>query len=141
MVWDRAVETCRDFFDGVKSAGRNVETALHLHSGNHRDFLEIESLDILEFHSELLDNPPVTARELERHDKFLQIGVASTANLVELEPIGTIRKRLKKAIDLFGDRVKYVSPDCGLKGLINHETALELLRMVSQVTQDTGDSQ
>jgi len=141
MVWDRAIESCKNFFDGVKSTGRNVETALHLHSGNHRDLLEIESLDIFEFHSQLLENPPVAERELERYDKFLQIGVASTANLVELEPISTIRKRLKKAVDMFGNRVKYISPDCGLKGLDSHERALKLMRMISEVARETSNSQ
>lgn len=141
MVWDKAIESCKDFFNGVKSAGSNVETALHLHSGNHRDFLGIESLDILEFHSELLDKPPVAARELEEHDKYLQIGVASTANSVELEPISAIRRRLKKAVNLFGDRVKYISPDCGLKGLVSHEMALRLLRMIPQVARESDYSQ
>jgi len=136
MVVDKAIESAREFFDGVKATRIDVETALHLHSGNHRDFLKIESLDILELHSEFLDSPPVRRRELKDYDKFLQIGIAPTAYPVEIEPIGILRKRIRKAISMFGDRVKYVSPDCSLKGLSNRRLALRLLRNISEVARE-----
>ena len=136
MVIDRTLESCREIFDGIKTNGTDVETALHLHSGNHRDFLGIDSLDILEIHSELLESPPVLRRELEDYDKFLQVGIASTASLAEPESIHILRKRAKQATKLFKDRVKYFSPDCALKGFSDYEKALELLRNVSRVTRE-----
>jgi 5-methyltetrahydropteroyltriglutamate--homocysteine methyltransferase len=137
MVIDRTLESCREIFDGIKANGKDVETALHLHSGNHRDFLEIGSLDILEIHSELLESPPVLRKELEDYDKFLQVGIASTTNLTKPESISILRKRANKATKLFKDRVKYFSPDCALKGLPDHKQALRLLRNVSKVTQES----
>ncbi len=136
MVVDRTLESCRDFFDGVKATGKDVEAALHLHSGNHRDFLEIESLDILEIHSEILESPPILKKELESYDKFIQAGIASTSNLQELEPLGVLEGRAKRAADLFGDRVRYLSSDCALKGLPSYEMALQTLRNVSRVAQE-----
>ncbi len=138
MVVDRTLDACREFFDAVKETGKGLETSLHIHAGNHRDFLDIGSLDILEIHSELLDSPPVLRRELEDHNKYLQIGIAKTASLTELESVGILRKRGKRAINLFKERAKYLSPDCALKGLPTYDLALRLLRNVAKVAREMG---
>lgn len=138
MVVDRTLDACHEFFRGVKATGRDVETSLHIHAGNHRDFLDMESLDILEIHSRLLESPPILRRELEDHDKYLQVGIADTASLAEPESMNSLRKRAKRATRLFKERVRYFSPDCALRGLPSYGAAIRLLRNVAKVTQELG---
>ena len=45
-----------------------------------------------------------------------------------LESVEVMEKRLKKALDIFGDRILYAGPECGLRGFPTYECALECLR-------------
>jgi|Deesub1362B_J571_1020462.scaffolds.fasta_scaffold00003_95 5-methyltetrahydropteroyltriglutamate--homocysteine methyltransferase len=45
-----------------------------------------------------------------------------------LEDPDTMAKRLRKIIDVVGDRVKYAGPECGLKGLPSYKSAIEYLK-------------
>jgi methionine synthase II (cobalamin-independent) len=43
-----------------------------------------------------------------------------------------IKKRLEKAYSIFGDRIKYVGPDCGLGHFPNQELAYLVLKNTSE---------
>jgi 5-methyltetrahydropteroyltriglutamate--homocysteine methyltransferase len=98
----------------------------------------------------------IDKKVLEDSDSFLRVGVARTdiSNLVsvlndkyntnvwrdavrlkeivnELETPEVIRKRFEKAYSMFGDRIKYVGPDCGLGSWPSQEIAFQLLQNVT----------
>ena len=45
-----------------------------------------------------------------------------------METPGTIAKRLQKAYSIFGGRIKYAGPDCGLGSWPSQELAFSLLK-------------
>jgi 5-methyltetrahydropteroyltriglutamate--homocysteine methyltransferase len=102
-------------------------------------------------------NPSLLAlidkKQLEEHDKFLRIGVSRTDILsmaAEYDEIhGTnafkdkgvletvvkeynspekIKKRLEQAYSIFGERIKYAGPDCGLGPFPSQELAYLVLK-------------
>ena len=46
-----------------------------------------------------------------------------------------IRKNLLKAIEMYGDRLKYIGPDCGLGGWSLPQIAFELLNRTHKVIE------
>jgi 5-methyltetrahydropteroyltriglutamate--homocysteine methyltransferase len=95
----------------------------------------------------------VDKHQLEQYDKFLRIGVARTdilsmaAEYDELHHTNAFRdkgvleaiisdhsspeqvtKRLKKASAIFGDRIKYAGPDCGLGSFPTQKLAYRVLK-------------
>ena len=95
----------------------------------------------------------VDREDLEEYDKFLRIGVARTdifnmsatlnekyginvwkepAKLEELitgmETPQAIEKRLEKAYKIFGEKIKYAGPDCGLGSWPSQDLAFRLLK-------------
>ncbi len=140
-----------------KSAAlHNVDTEIHLHSPLHYKMIcNVPSISIIGVESaaspsylDLIDR-----KDLEKYDKFLRIGVARTdifnmssvlnekyginvwKDPSKLEEIITvmetpevIEKRLEKAYGLFGDRIKYAGPDCGLGSWPSQEMAFGLLK-------------
>jgi 5-methyltetrahydropteroyltriglutamate--homocysteine methyltransferase len=48
--------------------------------------------------------------------------------LTQMETPAMIEKRLEKAYSLFGDRIKYAGPDCGLGAWPSQELAFGLLK-------------
>ena len=129
----------------------NFDSQIHLHSLNAYDIaLNIESLDVLtcEYASDQKNTIP--RRELEKSDKFIRVGVSRTnidSMISEKIDMGhnprdfetekgilsiidspeRIQKRYKEAISLYGDRLKYVGPDCGLKSWNSQRVAFEVL--------------
>jgi len=47
-----------------------------------------------------------------------------------------IKKNLLKAVELYGDRLKYIGPDCGLGGWQIPQIAFELLHRTSEVIEE-----
>ncbi|MEE9565150.1 MAG: hypothetical protein V3V63_05520, partial [Candidatus Hydrothermarchaeaceae archaeon] len=86
----------------------------------------------------------ITKKELETHDKFLRAGVTRTdvdhilaAYLDKgiqpeyeqlVDSVDTIKKTYKKAKELFGDRMTFTGPDCGLGSWPSQEVAQLLLK-------------
>ena len=131
-------------------------TEIHLHSPLHYKLVcRVPSIDIIGVESaanptylDLIDN-----KDLEENDKFLRTGISRTdifgmaavlnekygANVwkepYKLEEIITtmetpkiIAKRLEKAYGIFGERIKYAGPDCGLGSWPSQELAFKLLQ-------------
>ena len=136
------------------AASHKIDTEIHLHSPLHYKMVcNVPSISVIGVesaaHPSYLDL--IDKKDLFEYDKFLRIGVTRTdifnmssvlnekyginvwKELKRLEEIVTvmetpeiIEKRLEKAYSLFGDRIKYAGPDCGL-GSWNQEMAFRLL--------------
>lgn len=127
----------------AKTAGYNkIDTQMHLHSPLHYKLIcNVPSIGIVGVesaaHPSYLDL--IDKKDLVDHDKFLRIGAARTdifnmasvlnekygmnvwkepsklsEIITEMETPAIIGKRLEKAYAIFGDRIKYAGPDCGL---------------------------
>jgi 5-methyltetrahydropteroyltriglutamate--homocysteine methyltransferase len=57
--------------------------------------------------------------------------------LLFLETTGVIWDRLKKIVNEYGDRICFAGPECGLHSFPTYESALECLRRVATVSQQT----
>jgi 5-methyltetrahydropteroyltriglutamate--homocysteine methyltransferase len=109
----------------------------------------------------------IDKKQLEQYDKFLRIGVARTdilsmaaeydelhhtnafkdkgvlnAVINEYNSPEKITKRLEKAYAIFGDRIKYVGPDCGLGPFPGQELAYMVLKNTAEgITAFYNDSE
>ncbi len=136
------------------SGGADVE--IHLHSPlQYKLVCSVPSISVIGV--EAAANPSyrdlIDKNDLLEYDKFLRVGVARTDifNMTaalnekydtnvwkepeklkditkEMETPGAVEKRLEKAYSIFGDRIKYAGPDCGLGSWPTQEIASTLLR-------------
>lgn len=141
------------------AASHKLDTEIHLHSPLHYKLVcKTKSIGIIGVESAA--NPSyldlIDRKDLEEYDKFLRVGIARTdifnmaAVLNEkyginiwkepsrLEEIITgmetpdfIEKRLESSYKIFGDRIKYAGPDCGLGAWPTQELAFSLLKNTS----------
>jgi len=138
------------------SGSYKIDTEIHLHSPLHYKLIcKVPSIGIIGVESaanpsylDLIDN-----QDLEDHDKFLRVGISRTdifgmaavlnekyatnvwkessrleEIVTEMETPGTIAKRLQKAYSIFGGRIKYAGPDCGLGSWPSQDLAFRLLK-------------
>jgi 5-methyltetrahydropteroyltriglutamate--homocysteine methyltransferase len=129
----------------------NFDSQIHLHSLNAYDIaLNIDALDVLTCEYASNQKNTIPKRELEKYDKFIRVGVSRTnidsmisdqidkghnprefetekGILSIIDSSERIQKRYKEAISLYGDRLKYVGPDCGLKSWNSQRVAFEVL--------------
>jgi len=138
------------------SASHKIDTEIHLHSPLHYKLVcNVPSIGVIGVESAAKPSylDLVDKKDLEDYDKFLRIGAARTdifgmaaalnekygmnvwkepAKLKEIttqmETPDIIKKRLEKAYGIFGDRIKYSGPDCGLGSWPSQELAFELLQ-------------
>ncbi len=141
----------------AKTAGAHkIDTEIHLHSPLHYKLIcEVPSINIIGVESAA--NPSyldlIYKKDLEDYDKFIRAGVARTdifgmaavlnekyntnvwkepsrlsEILTHMETPEIIEKRLEKAYSVFGERIKYAGPDCGLGSWPSQELAFGLLR-------------
>ena len=138
----------------TKKAGRR-DVEIHLHSVNSVDMLyPVDKINVIgvEYAASPKALDLLDKSEIESYDKFLRVGVARTdiskmvaeyneiyaadlwatkdfSGLTEkMESVRNITKRLKKAYELFGDRIKYAGPDCGLGTWPGEDVACSLLK-------------
>ena len=141
----------------TKTSGLNkIDTEIHLHSPLYYKLIcRVPSISIIGVESaanpsylDLIDN-----NDIEEYDKYLRIGVSRTdifgmaavlnekynmnvwkepAKLDEIttqmETPGVIAKRLERAYSVFGERIKYAGPDCGLGSWPSQGLAFNLLK-------------
>lgn len=133
-----------------------IDTEIHLHSPLHYKLIcRVPSIGIIGVESAA--NPSyldlIDTKDLEEYDKFLRVGVARTdifglaavlnekygTNVwkeptkleeitAQMETPEIIAKRLEKAYGIFGGRIKYAGPDCGLGSWPSQELAFKLLK-------------
>ncbi|MBY8982118.1 MAG: hypothetical protein KGD57_04155 [Candidatus Lokiarchaeota archaeon] len=136
-------------FDGINS---NIDTQIHLHSLK-KAYVPLQSgkINVLTCEYASDKSNKISRKDLENYDKFIRVGITRTnidgivgetidkgVNWDEIKTIeGTIKlidskKRIKKnlqdALDHYGERLKYIGPDCGLSGWGPPEVAYELLK-------------
>jgi 5-methyltetrahydropteroyltriglutamate--homocysteine methyltransferase len=135
---------------------QGIDTQIHLHSPIfYETVCQVEGITVIGMESAA--QPALLAlvdkHQLEQYDKFLRIGVARTdilsmaAEYDELHHTNAFRdkgvleaiiadhsspeqvtKRLKKASAIFGDRIKYAGPDCGLGSFPTQKLAYRVLK-------------
>lgn len=133
-----------------------IDTEIHLHSPLHYKLIcGVPSINVIGVESAA--NPSyldlIDKKDLEEYDKFLRTGVARTdifnmaavlnekyntnvwkepvrlnEIMAQMETPDTIRKRLEKAYAIFGERIRYAGPDCGLGSWPSQELAFNLLK-------------
>ncbi|NJD77819.1 MAG: methionine synthase [Candidatus Methanoperedens sp.] len=140
---------------GRTAASHKIDTEIHLHSPLHYKLVcNVSSISVIGVESAA--NPSyldlIDKKDLLEYDKFLRVGVARTdifnmaavlnekygtnvwkepsglkEIVTDMETPGTIGKRLGKAYSIFGDRIRYAGPDCGLGSWPSQEMASMLL--------------
>jgi len=146
----------------VKPA-KGLDIQVHLHAPNSADLIyETENIGIIgiETAEEPIFLEDIDKGELEQHDRFLRVGIARSniygvaadykeskgidiwkekgfdAMVNEMENKEIMRKRLEKSLKIFGDRIKYAGPDCGLSAWPSQDSAELLLRNVAEVVEE-----
>ncbi len=143
-AWDIAVEPAKD-----------LDVQVHLHSSVQAEVAyQTKNIQIIGIES--AEDPrnldAINKHDLESYDRFLRLGIARTnisalaseyeqktgvnvwsdqAKLLEMidamENTRTIVGRLKGAWNVFGDRIKYVGPDCGMGLWPSSDSAIKLI--------------
>ncbi len=138
---------------------------IHLHSLNRADLaLKSKNIDVLTCEYASDNKNEIPKKELESHDKYIRVGITRT-NIdsiiaealdsgISYEEIRTfegamslidskefIKKNLLHAMAHYGDRLKYVGPDCGLSGWPFPQVAHELLHRTYEVIQEVKREQ
>jgi 5-methyltetrahydropteroyltriglutamate--homocysteine methyltransferase len=138
------------------AASHKIDTEIHLHSPLHYKLVcRVPSIGIIGVESAA--NPSyldlIDKKDLDEYAKFLRVGVARTdifnmaaalnekygtnvwkepSRLEEIvsgmETPHIIGKRLEKTYGLFGERIKYAGPDCGLGSWPTQQLAFSLLK-------------
>ncbi len=151
---DEMVQVFDKSLEGIKATGQ-----IHLHTLNQaRVPLQSKNIDVLtcEYASDKTNKIP--KKELDTFDKFIRVGITRTninsllaealdsgVNYEEIKTFeGTmnlidskerITKNLLDALEHYGDRLKYVGPDCGLSGWYPPQVAHELLHRTYEVIE------
>ncbi|MFX0069713.1 MAG: hypothetical protein ACFFAO_01355 [Candidatus Hermodarchaeota archaeon] len=148
-----------DIFD-KSLEGINTTNQIHLHTLNQASTpLKTKNIDVLtcEYASDPTNKIP--KKELDQYDKFMRVGITRTNidNIIGekidsgktwdeiktyegllslIDSKEKIKKNLLEALKLYGDRLKYVGPDCSLQGWQNPEVAFKLLVRTHEVIQE-----
>ena len=135
---------------------RGIDVEMHLHSSIwYKTMCQVNGVSVIGLESAA--NPSylnlIEKKDLEDTDKFLRVGVSRTdiskmaadydeKNKIDVwkdkkeidkmisasESPEMIKKRLQKAQKIFGDRIKYAGPDCGLGSWPSQRAAFILLK-------------
>ncbi|MFX1238275.1 MAG: hypothetical protein ACFFAS_02775 [Promethearchaeota archaeon] len=138
----------------------SATTQIHLHTLNLAQVpLLSKNIDVLtcEYASDKRNKIP--KKDLDHHDKFMRVGITRTnINSIMAEKLDsginynyfktidgvlslidskqTIKKNLTDALKHYGDRLRYVGPDCGLSGWKPPQVAFKLLSTTNQAIQE-----
>ncbi len=143
---------------------KGIDTQIHLHSPIfYETVCQVEGISVIGLESAA--NPSlltlIDKTQLDKYDKFLRIGVSRTdilsmaaeydeihhtnafkdkgvldAVVNEYNNPDKIKARMEKAYSFFGERIKYVGPDCGLGPFPNQELAYLVLKNTSVGIKD-----
>lgn len=140
--------------------GIDADNQIHLHTLSQASVpLKTEFIDVLTCEYASDNTNVINKKDLDAHDKFIRVGITRTnINSIMAEALdlgktydelktfeGTmslidskerIRKNLKDAMERYGDRLKYIGPDCGLSGWSPPQAASELLHRTYEVIKE-----
>ncbi|MFX1393721.1 MAG: hypothetical protein ACFFAH_09110, partial [Promethearchaeota archaeon] len=152
---DELIQVFDKSLDGI-----NATNQIHLHTLNRATIaMQTKNIDVLtcEYASDSTNKIP--KKQLEQYDKFIRVGITRTNidNIIAekldsgliLDEINTlsgklnlidseekIRKNLLTAMEMYGNRLKFIGPDCGLGGWQIPQIAFELLHRTYAVIQE-----
>ena len=151
-IFDKSLE-------GIKSTNQ-----IHLHTLNQSHIpLQAKNIDVLTCEYASNKSNKIPKKELERFDKYIRVGIIRTnINSIIAEALDSgasydeiktfegamklidskerIEKNLLDALDLYGDRLKYIGPDCGLSGWHPPQVAYELLHRTYEIIKEVKKS-
>jgi 5-methyltetrahydropteroyltriglutamate--homocysteine methyltransferase len=132
VLYNVGVENVLGYID---AAVEDVEipVKLHPHVASFKEFEQLLKLKNVEYigveaakYPVLLDK--LTGAAFEGHGKKVALGVIDTDSS-EVESIETVKKRIERGIDVFGDDM-WINPDCGLR-LQTREVAFQKLKVLA----------
>ncbi len=141
VLYNISVEKTLPFIDAV-AENLAVPVKLHPHVASYKDYRRLFTLENVQFIGVEAAKYPVfleklTKEEFEEHGKRVALGVIDTDSQ-EVETLDTVKRRIKRGIEVFGDRM-WINPDCGLR-LQTRQTAFAKLKtMVDAVTSVRGE--
>jgi len=142
-AWNIAIETAKK---------NNIDTLIHLHSVNKVETVLKSNIDVIDVDVEnFKDRYSLQKKDLEMYDKFVRAGIGKSNvfdivedykrtynidlwqtkdydKIFEVETEKLIYERLKKAYEIYKERVKYAGPTCGLGSWPTQEVASKLLK-------------
>jgi len=137
---------------------------IHIHTLKKYDTpIQAKNIDVLTCEYASDHSNIIPKKDLEQYDKFIRVGITRTnINSIMAEKLdagtpydelktyeGTmslidskefIKKNLLFALKHYEDRVKFIGPDCGLKGWNPPQVAYELLRRTYQVIKEVRNT-
>ena len=144
--------------------GVDVTSQIHLHTLNRASIpLQSKKIDVLTCEYASDNTNVIPKKDLDQYDKFIRVGITRTnisslmaealdkgvpqedfksyeGNMNLIDPKERIEKNLKDALNRYGDRLKYVGPDCGLSGWFPPQVAYELLHRTYEVINTVKNS-
>jgi 5-methyltetrahydropteroyltriglutamate--homocysteine methyltransferase len=155
---DEIVKLFDKSLEGVKFHGTDVQ--IHIHTLNRADVpLKSKFIDVLTCEYASNKSNKIPQKTLEEYDKFIRVGICRTnidniiaenldegkkldylqtdlgmATLIDSKEM--IKKNLIESLNLYGTRLKYIGPDCGLGGWPSQKTAFELLSRIKSVIRE-----
>ena len=143
----------------------DCDVQIHLHSS--KDIEKVYQSNIPVIGIETAEEPKnlemIAKSDFEKYDKFLRLGIARTnifglaADFLEqsgedvwktnnfneminkMENPGVIGKRLDNGYKIFGERLSYAGPDCGLGGWKTQEAAFLLLKNTADAVNEFNE--
>ena len=154
---DEIIKIYEKSLEGVKT--NEITSQIHIHTLNRADIpLNAKNIDVITCEYASNKSNKISKNLLEEHDKFIRVGITRTNvdNLIAeaidngkkwdflktnegmrslIDPKERIQKNLNDAIQMYGNRLKYIGPDCGLGGWRIPEIAFELLQRTHSVIE------
>jgi 5-methyltetrahydropteroyltriglutamate--homocysteine methyltransferase len=144
--------------EGIKRKDMTIQ--IHIHTLNRADIpLRSEYIDVLTCEYAADNRNKIPKKTLESYDKFIRVGITRTnidniiaeildrgeswehlqtfdgmISLIDSQTI--IRKNLLTAMEMYGERLKFVGPDCGLGGWLHPQIAYQLLLRTQKVISE-----
>lgn len=144
--------------EGLKRKDSTVQ--IHIHTLNRADIpLNSKHIDVLTCEYAADNSNKIPKKELDSYDKFIRVGITRTnidniiAEILDrgdswehlqtyegmlslIDSQKAIRKNLLTALDMYGERLRFVGPDCGLGGWLHPQIAYELLHRTQKVISE-----
>jgi len=144
--------------EGIKRKDMTVQ--IHIHTLNRADIpLNSKYIDVLTCEYAADNSNKIPKKTLDTYDKFIRVGITRTnidniiaeildkgeswehlqtingmLSLIDSQAI--IRKNLNTALDMYGERLRFIGPDCGLGGWLHPQIAYELLLRTQKVISE-----
>ena len=154
---DDLIQIYEKSLEGIKN--NNNTTQMHIHTLNRADIpIKTKNFDVITCEYASNKSNKISKKLLEQYDKFIRVGITRTNidNIIAenldkgaiwdelntfdgmislIDSKEMIKKNLLDALQMYGDRLKFIGPDCGLGGWRIPEVAFELLQRTKNVIE------